>query len=105
MATKKVTKKEAEAPVVVEIKLITPRVTEKAGILSGKNQYTFVVPMDANKPMIRAAFKKEYKKDPVHITVSRLPSKPIMRAGKPGVKSGVKKAVVTLKKGDKIEFI
>lgn len=106
MATKKTTKKEvAETTAKAEIKLLTPRVTEKSGMLSGIRQYTFIVPMTANKPMIRAAFKAEYKKDPTHITISLLPSKPVMRAGIPGTKAGMKKAVVTLKKGDKIEFI
>ncbi len=104
MATKKTTKKE-EVVEKVALKLLAPRITEKSGLLSGIRQYTFIVPMTANKPMIRAAFKAEYKKDPTHITVSLLPKKPIMRAGKPGVKAGLKKAVVTLKKGDKIEFI
>lgn len=108
MATKKTTKTKKEVAEKVEkkeISILTKRVTEKSGILSTKNAYTFLVPMETNKSAIISAFKKEYKKTPVKVSVALMPSKPLYRAGRPVRKSGYKKAVVTLKKGDKIEFM
>lgn len=88
-----------------EMSILTKRVTEKSGLASNKHAYTFLVPMTTNKSAIVAAFKKEYKKTPVKVAVARMPSKPLFRAGRPAWKSGYKKAVVTLKEGDKIEFM
>jgi large subunit ribosomal protein L23 len=116
MATKKTTKAKKETAVVEtkaegkktdgkEISILTKRVTEKSGLLSSKRAYTFLVPMDTNKSAIIAAFKKEFKKHPVKVTVARMPGKPLLRAGRPAWKPGYKKAVVTLKEGDKIEFM
>ncbi len=115
MATKKTTTKKevsavstkvaAEKTDKKEVSILVKRVTEKSGLASAKHAYTFLVPMDANKTMIVAAFKKEYKKTPVKVSVLRMPGKPLFRAGRPAWKSGYKKAVVTLKKDDKIEFM
>lgn len=105
--TKKEVKEKAAAPKAdkKEVSILTKRVTEKSGLASAKYAYTFLVPMDTNKTAIIAAFKKEYKKTPVKVSVMRMPSKPLFRAGRPAWKSGYKKAVVTLKKDDKIEFM
>lgn len=102
-AKKKTTEKEVVEK--KEISILLKRVTEKSGLLSQKFAYTFIIPMTANKRDVAVAFKKEYKKNPVKVSVARLPGKPIMRAGRPGHKSGYKKAIVTLKKDDKIEFM
>jgi large subunit ribosomal protein L23 len=82
-----------------------PRVTEKSAILVEKNAYTFEVASDATKPEVKAAIKAMYKVTPVRINMTAGTRKNIVRRGKPGVKTGSKKAVVHLKKGDKIEFI
>jgi large subunit ribosomal protein L23 len=112
MATaKKTTKKEVSKEVAVkaetkEVSILTKRITEKSGLLSTKHRgYTFLVPMTANKSDIIKAFKKEFKKSPVRVGIARMPSKPLFRGGRPAWKSGYKKAVVTLKEGDKIEFM
>lgn len=104
MAAKKTTTEKAVVEK-KEISILAKRVTEKSGLLSGKHAYTFLVPMDANKSMIIAAFKKEYKKNPVKVAIARMPGKPLFRGGRPARKSGYKKAVVTLKESDKIEFM
>ncbi|MBP6926383.1 MAG: 50S ribosomal protein L23 [Candidatus Pacebacteria bacterium] len=110
MAVKKTTTKKADNEVAVatekkEVSILVKRVTEKSGLLSAKHAYTFIIPMDANKSMVIAAFKKEYKKNPVKVAIARMPSKPLFRAGRPAWKAGYKKAVVTLKESDKIEFM
>ena len=85
--------------------IIRPRITEKSGIASQSGVYTFVVARDANKPTIAAAVKALYKVTPVKIGVINVPSKSVFVRGKPGVVPGIRKAVVTLKKGDKIDFV
>lgn len=85
--------------------LKNPRITEKASLLSTSNIYTFDVPKDFNKFEIAGAILEIYKVKPLQVRVVAIPAKKVMHAGKPGVKKGGKKALVYLKKGDKIEFV
>jgi large subunit ribosomal protein L23 len=85
--------------------ILRPRVTEKSGILSQGGVYTFEVMKGANKPIIAQAIKALYKVVPIKVAVSNLPARKVFIRGKRGVQSGMRKAVVTLKKGDKIDFI
>jgi large subunit ribosomal protein L23 len=86
--------------------IVKPRITEKSGVnAETKNVYTFEVRTDATKPTVVKAVKELYKVTPVKVAITRLPAKKVFVRGKWGRKSGVKKAIVYLKKGDKIEFI
>ena len=86
--------------------ILRPRITEKSGVASEKlNLYTFEVAKNATKPNISKAIKSIYKVTPMKIRTINLPSKQVFRSGKKGVKSGIKKALIYLKKGDKIEFV
>jgi len=85
--------------------ILRPRVTEKAAFLAESKVYTFEIPAQATKGDVSKAVKEIYKVTPVRVTVARTPSKKVFMKGKPGVKSGVKKAYVYLKKSDTIEFI
>lgn len=83
-----------------------PRITEKAGIKSeSQNVYTFEVTKDATKKNVGEAMKLIYKVTPIKINIVNLPAKNVTARGKKGVKQAVKKALVFLKKGDKIAFI
>lgn len=83
-----------------------PRITEKAGIKSeSENVYTFEVSPKATKKSVEKAIKEIYKVNPVKINITILHAKQIVARGKQGRRAGVKKAVVFLKKGDKIAFI
>ena len=83
-----------------------PRITEKSGIQAESTSvYTFEVTAEANKKNITKAIKEIYKVTPVKVNITHLPAKKVVSRGKLGMKSGVKKAVVYLKKGDKIEFV
>lgn len=88
-----------------EISLVSKRVTEKSALIAEKGAYTFNVPGDANKKMIAQMVKKEYKVTPVRVNIARATVKSVRRKGGPGFKAGSKKAVVFLKKGEKIEFV
>jgi len=83
-----------------------PRLTEKSGIKAeSQNVYTFETIKDATKTSVKEAIKELYKVTPIKINIVNLPAKNITSRGKRGTKQSIKKAVVYLKKGDKIEFI
>lgn len=82
-----------------------PRITEKAAILAEKNAYTFEINPQANKIDVARAIKKVYNVEPVRVNITKLPARNVIVRGRRGVKSAVKKAIVYLKKGDKIEFV
>lgn len=89
-----------------ELIIKNPRITEKSG-LQAENAgiYTFEVMPRANKKNIAKAVKEIYKVDPIKVNIVNLPAKKVFSRGKSGRKASVKKAVVYLKKGDKIEFV
>ncbi|MEI6280543.1 MAG: 50S ribosomal protein L23 [bacterium] len=82
-----------------------PRVTEKASFAFEQNVYTFDVSKSANKTEIKKAIFTLYKVHPVKVNVLSIPRKIVMSKGKEGSKGGGRKALVYLKKGDKIEFV
>ncbi len=82
-----------------------PRVTEKSGIKSQDGVYTFEVNKNANKNQVANAVKALYKVSPIKVAVINVKPSRVFVRGKKGVVSGFKKAVVTLKKGDKIDFV
>jgi large subunit ribosomal protein L23 len=85
--------------------LIKPRITEKASFKAEMdNVFVFEVTKDSNKKSISKAVSELYKVNPVRVNITTNPSKNVFVRGKKGVKSGVKKAYVYLKKGDKIEL-
>lgn len=84
------------------------RLTEKSNRLSSEvNQYTFEVHDDADRVSIRRAVEKVFKVDVTKVNVLRVKPKVSrnLRTGRSGRKSGYKKAIVTLKAGDKIEIV
>ncbi|MFA5645083.1 MAG: 50S ribosomal protein L23 [Candidatus Ratteibacteria bacterium] len=80
-----------------------PLVTEKGSMLEQYGKYIFAVDPKANKYQIREAIEAIYnvKVEKVAILAPRA-KKRRYRTGKEGYKSGMKKAVVTLKEGEKI---
>ncbi len=83
-----------------------PRLTEKSGIKAeSQNVYTFEIIKSGNKKTVAEAIKELYKVTPIKINIVNLPAKNITSKGKRGTKQSIKKAVVYLKKGDKIAFI
>ncbi len=88
--------------------LVRPHVTEKGSDLSEKNVYVFEIHKLANKAHVRQAVEKLFKVQPVKVAVingatkySKNPrtNRMVMK------KASVKKAMVYLKAGDKIEFV
>ncbi len=85
--------------------IIRPRVTEKSGLLSQNGIYTFEVTRNSNKAMIAKAVKALYKVNPVKIAIINTPMKNVFVKGRRGTVSGMKKAIITVKKGEKIDFV
>lgn len=105
MATTKTKKntKEVEAKEVVKSSVILgARITEKAAIGAEKGAYTFNVAKNANKTEVKKAIIALYKVTPAKISMTIRKEKVVFVRGKMGTKQGGKKAVVYLKKGDKI---
>ncbi len=85
--------------------IIAPHMTEKAGIQhEAQNIYTFKVLKEATKGSVTKAIKSQYKVTPVKVNIVNIPDRPITYRGRPSTSSGFKKAMVFLKKGDKIDF-
>jgi large subunit ribosomal protein L23 len=92
-----------------KIILVKPLITEKADTLSeGKSQYSFIVDKGANKVEIRKAVEKLYTVNVESVNTMIIPGKRKTRNTKRGVlhgrKASYKKAVVTLGKGETIDF-
>jgi large subunit ribosomal protein L23 len=83
------------------------RLTEKASKLSSElGQYTFEVMPKATKHQIAVAVEKAFKVSVVRVNTQTIAGKPKRtRSGRPTVTSVLKKAIVTLKAGDKIELV
>ena len=85
--------------------ILRPRITEKSGLLSQMGVYTFEISRNSNKNSVASAVKALYKVVPVKIAILNNPSRNVFIRGRKGVVSGFRKALVTLKKGDKIDFV
>ena len=82
-----------------------PWVTEKSGIGNLVGKYVFMVESHATKPEIRKALKEIYKVDAIQVNVvNRPPKQKKYRGGKGGLSGGYRKAIVTLKDGQKIDL-
>ncbi|MBR2368952.1 MAG: 50S ribosomal protein L23 [Paludibacteraceae bacterium] len=89
--------------------IIKPIVTEKATSLTEKlNRYSFKVNKDANKIQIKKAVEATYNVTVEDVNTSIVRGKNKTRYTKSGIIKGAtsdyKKAVVTLKDGDSIDF-
>lgn len=87
-----------------DFSLIAPHITERSRELTSRGAYVFKVHDDSTKKSIARSVENFYK---VHVEAVRIlimPSKPRRRGLTAGTKKGYKKAIVTLKEGDKIEL-
>ena len=81
-----------------------PLITEKDTILQTQGKYVFEVAKDANKNLVKQAVEKAFNVKVTAVNLMTVPGKE-RRIGKRLVLTpSWKKAVVTLRPGDKMEF-
>jgi large subunit ribosomal protein L23 len=84
--------------------IIKPIISEKSYDLANLNKYTFKVDRRATKPDIRRAVEEIFKVGVTAVNTANMHGK-LKRQGKTqGYRPDWKKAVVTLREGDKIEI-
>lgn len=88
--------------------ILSPRITEKSMAKSVETQYTFTVHPDATKTQIRHAVESIFKVNVVKVNTVNVRGKARTfargRVRTSGRRSDFKKAVVTLRSGQKIEL-
>ena len=84
--------------------IISPNVTEKSTSLSEFNKVVFRVNKSANKKNIKKSIEKIFKVNVVKINTINIKKKNKMVRNKKAYKSGYKKAIITLKKGQSIDL-
>ena len=81
----------------------SPVITEKATLVSEHNQVVFRVPVDATKPEIRAAVEGLFNVKVLAVNTILQKGKTKRWRGRPGRRSDVKKAIVSLAEGESID--
>jgi len=84
--------------------LLKPVVTEKATNLSAHNKYVFLVSKNANKIEVAKAIVAVYGVKPTDVNMLNIKGKKVYRGRTVGQRSDMRKAIVTLAKGDSIQI-
>jgi len=83
--------------------IVKPVITEKATALVEKGKYSFRVSLEATRLEVKKAIEKIYKVKVLKVNFIMVKSRKRRRGRVSGFSARWKKAIVTLKKGDKIE--
>ena len=81
-----------------------PLITEKSTMLQAQNKYAFEVARKASKPQIKQAVEKAFKVTVTGVNVVTNPGRSRRLGRKMLPAHSWKKAIVTLKQGDTIQF-
>jgi len=80
-----------------------PVISEKGFALQEVDKYVFHVSPDANKDLIKKEVERLFKVKVIGINIVKIPGK-LKRVGRIyGKRSDIKKAIITVEKGQKIE--
>ena len=82
----------------------SPRITEKATSLSEQNKIVFKVHDGATKQSIKKSVEKIFKVNVIKVNTINQKGKTKLVRGRKTNKTGYKKAIVTLKKGQSIDL-
>ncbi len=85
--------------------LVRPTITEKSTILQESGKYTFQVAPRANKVEVKQAVETNFNVTVVDVNITKLRGKRKRYGARFTKQPDVKKAVVTLKPGDRINLI
>ncbi|MDD2767030.1 MAG: 50S ribosomal protein L23 [Candidatus Moranbacteria bacterium] len=92
-----------ESPLATQL-LLRPRVTEKAYALNALNQFVFIVAKEATKKSIKRAVEEAYSVTVEQVNIVKLPAKTRVMGKNIGTKGAIKKAIISVKKGQTIEL-
>ena len=84
--------------------ILSPVITEKATLLSEQNKVVFRVAQDSTKDEIAAAVEALFKVNVTKVNTLNVKGKTKRFRGRPGRRSDVKKAIVTLAEGQSIDI-
>ena len=84
--------------------IISPNLTEKSTSLSEFNKVVFKVNRNANKKIIKKSIEKIFKVNVIKINTVTIREKSKIVRNRKAYKSGYKKAIITLKKGQTIDL-
>ena len=85
--------------------LVKPTITEKSTILQESGKYTFQVAPRANKITVKEAVEKSFDVTVLDVNITKLHGKRKRYGPRVAKQPDIKKAVVTLKQGDRINII
>ena len=111
---KRITKPNSTAPIshrrnirweAILYTLRAPHVTEKATAAEEETKYVFKVRPNANKIMIKQAIEELYGKKPTKVAIINVKRKKRRKGNLIGYRSSYKKAIISLKKGEKIDIL
>ena len=85
--------------------LVKPAITEKSTLLQESGKYTFQVEPRANKVEIKAAVEKNFNVTVLDVNITKTHGKKKRYGPRLSKRPDLKKAVVTLKAGDRINLI
>lgn len=83
--------------------LVKPLITEKATELGALNKYVFEINPKMNKVEVKKAIRSIYNVDPIAVNIANFAGKKVRFGKVKGRRRAWKKAIITLRKGDKIE--
>jgi large subunit ribosomal protein L23 len=83
--------------------ILSPVITEKSTLLSERNQVIFRVPMTATKPEIKSAIETLFKVKVKAVNTLVAKGKVKRFRGVEGERKDIKKAIVTLEEGHRID--
>jgi large subunit ribosomal protein L23 len=84
--------------------IVAPRVSEKAAVLAHRGTYVFNVPISSNKVEVKKAVEALYNVKVESVNTVRGEGKIVRRGRTQGQRPNWKKALVTLKAGQKIDL-
>jgi len=84
--------------------ILAPMITEKATLLSEQNKVVFQVAMDSTKEEIATAVEQLFKVKVTKVNTLIQKGKTKRFRGRPGRRSDLKKAIVTLQEGQSIDI-
>jgi large subunit ribosomal protein L23 len=84
--------------------ILAPLITEKATQLSDQNKVVFKVALDSTKEEIALAVEELFKVKVIKVNTLIQKGKTKRFRGRPGRRSDIKKAIVTLQEGQSIDI-